>query len=164
MELERGRYAGDGKYKVKVKNTGTVDFYRYLLSNVSDITDGSKKNLQSRNTYIKAETVGEVVFNGYFLQPGHTYNVELHYPTNFSANNWSMLGEFTFTVPLQLPGDANGDGEVTVSDVLIVMEYVLGINPSDIVMDNAEVTGDREISINDVMTIAEIVLNSFSGK
>ena len=164
MELERGRYAGDGKYKAKVKNTGTVDFYRYLLSNVSDITDGSKMNLQSRNTYITAETVGEVVFNGYFLQPGHTYNVELHYPTNFSANNWSGLGEFTFTVPLQLPGDANGDGEVTVSDVLMVMEYVLGINPSDIVMDNAEVTGDREISINDVMTIAEIVLNSFSGK
>ena len=61
-------------------------------------------------------------------------------------------------------GDANGDGEVTVSDVLMVMEYVLGINPSDIVMDNAEVTGDREISINDVMAIAEIVLNSFSGK
>jgi hypothetical protein len=56
-------------------------------------------------------------------------------------------------------GDANGDGEVTVNDVQMVVEYVLGKNPSGIVLANCDVTGDNEVSINDVNAIVSMVLN-----
>ena len=45
------------------------------------------------------------------------------------------------------------------NDVQMVVEYVLGKNPSGIVLANCDVTGDNEVSINDVNAIVSMVLN-----
>ena len=56
-------------------------------------------------------------------------------------------------------GDANGDGVVTVSDVVAVANYILGKNPQPFIFDAADVNGDGEITVTYVVLIARIVLN-----
>jgi hypothetical protein len=56
-------------------------------------------------------------------------------------------------------GDANGDGVVTVSDVVAVANNILGKNPQPFIFDAADVNGDGEITVTDVVLIARIVLN-----
>lgn len=58
-----------------------------------------------------------------------------------------------------LLGDANGDGTITISDAVAVVNYVLG-NHSDIfVFDAANMDGDSEITISDAFAIVNIILN-----
>ena len=57
-----------------------------------------------------------------------------------------------------LMGDANGDGIVSVADVMMVVNYVLGFNPEGFHFNNANVVSDNNISVSDVMAIVEIVL------
>ena len=58
-----------------------------------------------------------------------------------------------------LLGDANGDGTITISDAVAVVNYILG-NHSDIfVFDAANMDGDSEITISDAFAIVNIILN-----
>ena len=61
-------------------------------------------------------------------------------------------------------GDANGDGSVSVSDVMMTVNSVLGSTPPDgFYFDNANVNGDKVITVADVMAIVEIVLSNTSN-
>ena len=91
---------------------------------------------------------------------------ELLYPSGFipekeaTGSGWyQWKGGYFSSASDGILGDANGDGEVTVNDVQMVVEYVLGKNPSGIVLANCDVTGDNEVSINDVNAIVSMVLN-----
>lgn len=65
----------------------------------------------------------------------------------------------TLNVLAYMPGDVNGDGRVTVTDVVVAAQYVLGLNPDPFVFEAADMTGDGEITVTDVVLIARIVLN-----
>ena len=66
---------------------------------------------------------------------------------------------FDITIVGVSPGDANGDGNVTIADAVAVVNYILG-NHSDIfVFDAANVDGDSEITISDAFAIVNIILN-----
>ncbi len=56
------------------------------------------------------------------------------------------------------PGDANGDGMVNVSDVVITINYILGNNPPGFVFANADVNGDGVVNVSDVVGIVNIIL------
>ena len=60
--------------------------------------------------------------------------------------------------PAGLRGDANGDGSVSLIDVLITVDYYLGKNPDGFILDNAEMDGDGEISLADLLGIVDIIL------
>ncbi len=62
-----------------------------------------------------------------------------------------------------LLGDANGDGSVSVADVLITVDYVLGNNPTGFVFANANVSGDNDVTLADITGIVDIVLNQTSA-
>ncbi len=62
-----------------------------------------------------------------------------------------------------LMGDANGDGEVSISDIVMVVDYILGKNPQGFVFENALMNDDNEVSIVDINYIVDIVLNHVSG-
>ncbi len=57
-----------------------------------------------------------------------------------------------------LKGDANGDGLINMSDVTVVINYILGRNIDDFSFDNAELTGDGFINMSDVTAIINIIL------
>ena len=55
-------------------------------------------------------------------------------------------------------GDVNGDGDVSVNDVAMIVNYILGIIDSNFIIANADINGDGEIDINDVMGTVSIIL------
>ena len=58
-----------------------------------------------------------------------------------------------------LKGDANGDGSVTITDAVAIVNYILG-NPSAVfVKKAADVSGDGNISITDAVGVVNIILN-----
>lgn len=57
-----------------------------------------------------------------------------------------------------LKGDADEDGEITVSDITAVAAYILGAEGAKINVANADVDGDGEITVSDITAIAAIIL------
>lgn len=55
-------------------------------------------------------------------------------------------------------GDVNHDGDVTVADASLVVEYVLGKTPAVFFIENADVNNDGYVNITDITKIIEIVL------
>ena len=57
-------------------------------------------------------------------------------------------------------GDANGDGEVTITDAVGIVNYILG-NPSGSFNESAaDVNGDGKITITDAVGVVNIILNN----
>ena len=55
-------------------------------------------------------------------------------------------------------GDMNGDGNVSVSDVNILVNMVLGTIPVGDMQEQADINGDGDISVSDVMMLVNIIL------
>ena len=55
-------------------------------------------------------------------------------------------------------GDIDGDHDVDVSDIMMIVQYLLTEDSSNINKRDADVTWDGEISINDVMMLVNIVM------
>ena len=58
-----------------------------------------------------------------------------------------------------VPGDVNGDGEVNISDVNVVIDIILGGSVDADTMTRADVSGDGEVNIVDINAIIDIILN-----
>ena len=57
-------------------------------------------------------------------------------------------------------GDANGDYQVTITDAVSVVDYILGNAPADFVFDAADVNNDGQVNITDAVGIVDIILNA----
>ena len=57
-----------------------------------------------------------------------------------------------------LNGDVNGDGEVSIADVNVVIDILLGFTSSEPYEGRADVNNDKEISIADVNVLIDILL------
>ena len=55
-------------------------------------------------------------------------------------------------------GDANGDGTIGLTDIMIMADYIMGNKNKDLVFWAADVNGDGELSTVDIMLVAEIIL------
>ena len=65
----------------------------------------------------------------------------------------------TFNIRIgRLPGDANGDGYVTIADVMAVVDYILGNTPKDFDSDAANVNNDEVITIADAVSLVKMIL------
>ena len=64
----------------------------------------------------------------------------------------------TLTVMAYILGDVNGDGVVTVTDVVLTVQRVLDLNPDPFIFDAADVNRDGDITVTDVVLIARMVL------
>ena len=58
--------------------------------------------------------------------------------------------------PPIIPGDVNGDGEVNIADVNVIIEAILTGKPNP----DADVNGDTEINIADVNSVINIILTT----
>lgn len=81
-----------------------------------------------------------------------------------------MAGNAYFTttaspekVPISLGGllgDVNGDGTVDISDITMLVNYLLGKPTPGIILTNANVNGDDTVDISDVTGISSIILGN----
>lgn len=63
------------------------------------------------------------------------------------------------TAPVTTPGDVNGNGYVDISDVTILIDYLLN-GSGDIQVDAADVDHDGNASISDVTTLIDRLLSN----
>jgi hypothetical protein len=81
-----------------------------------------------------------------------------------------MAGNAYFTttaspekIPISLGGllgDVNGDGSVDISDITMLVNYLLGKPAPGIILTNANVNGDDTVDISDVTGISSIILGN----
>ena len=57
-----------------------------------------------------------------------------------------------------VPGDVNGDGEVSISDINAIIDLLLGGSASVEVQTRADVNSDGEVSISDINAVIDILL------
>ena len=98
------------------------------------------------------------------------YEVELSNIRLIMPNSKEILQDnVTTNINVKMPwGDANEDGEVTISDVVTVANYILERHIGHFWFDAADVNGDGEISMGDLVAIVNIILNpdsyDYNGK
>ena len=67
----------------------------------------------------------------------------------------------TVTVPsVGKKGDVNGDGDVNISDVTALIDYLLNGNASNIQLGNADINTDGSVNISDVTTLIDRLLQT----
>jgi hypothetical protein len=59
-----------------------------------------------------------------------------------------------------LAGDANGDGQVDVQDVITLIEQILGKEPENFNALNADMSGDGYTDALDVVLLIDVVLGN----
>jgi hypothetical protein len=57
-----------------------------------------------------------------------------------------------------LRGDVNGDGIVGVTDVMTMVDYLLGLKPEQFIRSNAEMNDDNHVSVADVFSVVDMIL------
>lgn len=85
--------------------------------------------------------------------------VPLAYTVDFMAD--TMVGMPSSPEPLyrHILGDCNGDGDVTVVDVMLAVDYILDDGRTSLVFMNSDINVDHSISVVDVMAIVDIILS-----
>ena len=86
-------------------------------------------------------------------------NNKLNYPTADIT-----IGTFHsyFQINTNL-GDVNGDGKVDISDVVCMVNHILGSDNTSFVIENADMNGDGDINISDVTVLVNIILGNYAG-
>ncbi len=108
---------------------------------------------------------------------GNIVNITLNISDEMAEGNYSILfkniilvrpdgTEFdtdnmvsTLTISNSIPGDVNGDGRVSMGDVVSTINYILEKVPAKFDFAAADVNGDDRISMGDVVGIVNIILN-----
>ena len=77
-----------------------------------------------------------------------------------STDGWSIFQTIEEMEPTIIAGDANGDGKVNVSDIVEIVNCILG-NPSDkFNRTAADVNGDGQVNVTDIVNVVNIILSS----
>lgn len=75
-------------------------------------------------------------------------------PIHMSPNNVTVRAIY------KTMGDVNSDGEISITDVCMVIERIKGIIPTGFKRADADMDGDGEITVKDLNKIVEIVLSN----
>ena len=67
--------------------------------------------------------------------------------------------QFSVTIEEMIPGDVNGDKKVDAKDVVAISDYMMGKNPENFNIGNADVNGDGVINIADIIQIVNLILS-----
>ena len=90
------------------------------------------------------------------LKPGLPIDTEIPNQASiqFDDNDVIMTPTWVNTIgDAILMGDVNGDGEVTITDAVAMISYVLGENLSDFNAAAADVNGDGKVTVADVVAV-----------
>ncbi|MBR4829003.1 MAG: endonuclease [Muribaculaceae bacterium] len=107
--------------------------------------------------------VSGITANNYTVQAlaggVYEYVVKAVY-TDGTESVWSNIQHVTITGNGvdTLIGDVNGDGEVNIGDVTTLIDYLLGNEGDDFVLDAADLDNDGEVNISDVTSLIDLLL------
>ncbi|MBR5716238.1 MAG: leucine-rich repeat protein [Bacteroidales bacterium] len=75
-----------------------------------------------------------------------------------SAEVWSEFQNIEEIPGDYVIGDANGDGEVLIGDVIAILNYIVGVTSDNFNEKAADANGDGEILIGDVIAVLNIIV------
>ena len=89
----------------------------------------------------------------------HIYSAKVKYEVDGIAGFPSepVAIDINFNV---LPGDANGDGKVSITDAVVIVDYILSDGQTPLVPAAADMNGDGKISISDAVDVVDLILNN----
>ena len=91
------------------------------------------------------------------LTPKTTYEVQVQAVTAEGTSDWSSPVTFTTLELSVVPGDANGDGDVTFADVMAIVNYLLGKPSGAFVLDGADFNNDGKVTITDAVGVMNML-------
>lgn len=71
-----------------------------------------------------------------------------------------VAGKLTIEEPDFVPGDANGDGKVNVTDIVEIVSYIMGKPSNRFVFTAADVTGDGDVNVTDIVSVVNIIMSN----
>lgn len=110
---------------------------------------------------VSVPNISGMSYNLTGLTPGSAYEWQVQGNLTSGTTEWSTLA-FFITWPL-ISGDVNGDGNISITDAVAIVNYVLGNPPAGFIAAVADVNGDGKIDISDAVKVVNIVLNK-TGK
>lgn len=116
--------------------------YRYGPAYTTTISTGNQYTIAKRNND----------YSYYFVGDGSDY---LFW---FDVDNLIFKLEIIEPQQAILLGDVDDDGSIGISDVSVLIDYLLGINPAEFNALNADVDEDGDISISDVTELIDMIL------
>ena len=145
-----------------VKNETEHNFYDRFMARLyiktSDNYYESIKDVYSDYYAISAGETATVTIPLTNLEVGADYNVEVYYKPNpnGSYNYWEAY--FTVTEPEYEMGDVNHDGLMSVTDVMLTVNYILNNQASNFDDTLADLNKDGKITVTDVMLMVSAIL------
>ena len=135
-------------------NTGKVTDMNYMFRNCSSLT-----TIICNNDWNRSSLTSTNMFSGCTkLKGGNgtTYDAD---NTNGTYAHPDAAGNPGYFTKLVL-GDANGDGKVTITDAVAVVNYILGSTQGVFIKRAANVDENDDINITDAVGIVNIILNA----
>jgi glycosidase len=136
--------------------------------------NGANKRIKLSHASMNVVVIGNFdVWQGIsypqFHQPGwwheffsgdslHVTNTNM--PVQLNPGEYRLYSTQKLYVQGLLPGDANCDGQVNVSDIVTAINFILGQNPQPFCFENADVNGDGIINVSDVVGTVNIILGN----
>lgn len=106
---------------------------------------------------IYAEGLTETLFTVNAIHEGHQYEYSVRSTIETIPSAWSVPNLVTPTI--RINGDANNDGEVTVTDIVSTANHILGVSPTPFVYCNADSNEDGRVTVTDIVLDAQIILS-----
>lgn len=115
--------------------------------------------------------LSEIKYNDVSIPAGKSTELEIRFtPTKWEDYYFwiasdqdyeNIFGMFTMNVPQpsDLLGDVDGDGRLTVADVVLLSRFISDSDPSGVVTANADVTCDGRVNVIDVVELARLISN-----
>ena len=144
-----------GCYEHMFMGCGKLNYVKCLATDLGDdtSTDGWLTNVAATGTFVKAGGVDWSV-------KGTTEGTwgDDNVPTTFVHGipaGWAVEESAAGI----MAGDANGDGNVTITDAVAIVNYILGNKSDAFVFDVADVNHDGFITISDAVGVVNIILS-----
>ena len=125
----------------------TYDRCMFSIDGAVQFVYGARDN--DWETYSVEISVGSHTLTWVYIKDG-SFNPEGDY---FAVDNVAIKIDSS-----SIPGDADGDGKVNISDVTALIDYLLTGNTADIDIDGADTNRDGKINISDVTDLIDFLL------
>lgn len=153
----KGKYVVDktdrcADHTLSTSQSGEVNTYRVLLySNEVENIDGHQGTVVN----VRLEASDEIEAGNYDITIS---NINLTRADEVKITPASVT--CTLTISNSIPGDANGDGDIDVTDIVTIANYILGRASGTVDLASADVNGDGDIDVTDIVAVANIILHS----
>lgn len=146
------------KFKSQQPETVTVSFitgYDGVVVAPMEVEVGSTGSAIAEMEAPKAtEEMGNMTFAGWYYDAEFTNAFD---PTAAISENLNLYAKWETVGKL---GDADGDGEITANDALVILKYLVDMETGDFNETNADCDGNLGISSNDALVILKYLVGS----